>query len=91
MKRLLSALCILFSIVALGVYFMRIAQITAITDFTGLLLFVPTLLAIPGLIFAWPGKNEPKHPATVVLILLNALFLLSLPLIHFVGTLLLGV
>ena len=91
MKRIVSALCVFFAIFALTVYFVRISQISTITDFTGLLLFVPTILAIPGLIFSWQANKERKNSFTMILIVLNALFLLIMPLIHVVGTLTLGV
>ena len=91
MKKGLSALCVVLSILALAVYFFRISQNSTITDFTGLLLFVPTLLAIPGLIFACLVNKERQSPFAVLLIVFNALFLCSIPLMHFAGTLLLGV
>ena len=91
MKKFISALCVFVSIMALAVYFVRTSQVSTITDFTGFLLFVPTLLAIPGLIFAWSANKERKSPFTIALIVLNALFLFSILLIHFVGTLVLGV
>ena len=90
MKKTASTLCVVISILALTVYFVRTSQISTITDFTGFLLFVPTVLAIPGLIFAWLANKERKSPFTIVLIVLNVLFLLSIPLIHVVGTLVLG-
>jgi len=91
MKKIISALCVFIAILALTVYFVRTSQISTIADFTGLLLFVPTVLAIPGLIFACMANKERKSPFAIVLIVLNALFLLSIPLIHIVGTLVLGV
>ena len=91
MKKMISALCVFISIVALTVYFVRTSQISTITDFTGLLLFVPTVLAIPGLALAYLANKERKSPFTVALVVFNALFLLSIPLIHFAGTQFLGV
>ena len=91
MKKILSALCVCLSAVALTIYFVRTSQISTITDFTGLLLFAPTLLAIPGLIFAWLANKERKSAFAILLIVLNVLFLFSILLIHFVGTILLGV
>ena len=91
MKKIISALCVFISILAWIVYFVRTSQISTITDFTGLLLFVPALLAIPGVVFAWLANKERKSPFTIVLIVLNTLFLFSIQLIHFVGTLILGV
>ena len=91
MKKLISALCIAVSIIALIVYFVRTSQISTITDFTGLLLFVPTLLAIPGLLFAYLANKERKGSFAIILIICNVLLLLSIPFIHFAGTLMLGV
>ena len=91
MKKLISAICVFISVLALAIYFVRTSQLSTITDFTGFLLFVPTLLAIPGLIFAWTANKERKNSFTITLIVFNALFLLSIPLIHFAGTLVLGV
>ena len=91
MKKIVSSLCVVISVLALTVYFVRTSQISTIPDFTGLLLFVPTLLAIPGLIFAWLANKERKSPFTITLIVSNALSLFSILLIHFIGTLILGV
>ena len=91
MKKIISALCVFIAILSLTVYFVRTSQASTITDFTGLLLFVPTVLAVPGLIFARLANKKQKSSFAIVLIVLNALFLLSIPLIHIVGTLVLGV
>ena len=91
MEKIISALCVVISILALIVYFVCTSQISTITDFTGSLLFAPTLLAIPGLIFACLANKEQKSLFTTALIIVNTFFLFSLPLIHFAGTLLFGV
>ena len=91
MKKILSAVCVFLSILALTVYFVRTSRISPLTDFTGFLLFAPTLLAIPGVIFAYLANKGRKSPFAVALIVVHALFLVSIPLIHFGGTLLLGV
>ena len=91
MKKTISALCVFVSVLALIVYFVRTSRLSTITDFTGLLLFVPALLSIPGLIFAWLANRERKSSFTMILIVLNLLFLFSIQLMHIVGTLVLGV
>ena len=91
MKKFISVLCVVISILALAIYFVRTSQISTVTDFTGFLLFVPTLLSVPGFVFAWLVNKERKSPFTVALIIFNALLLFSIPLMHFAGTLILGV
>ena len=86
-----SALCVLLSISALTVYFVRTSQISTIRDATGSLLFVPTVLAIPGLIFAWTANKERKSLLTIALIVIHTLSLFSIWLIFFFGTLIFGV
>ena len=61
-----------------------------LTDFTGFLLFVPTLLAIPGLIFACLANKERTSSLNKGLIAINISLLLIVPIIHYGGTLLLG-
>ena len=91
MKKLISALCAGLSILAWVIYFVRVSRISTITDFTGLLLFVPTLLALPGSIFAFMANKEQKSPFTMALIIINVIFFFSLAIIHIFGTLLGGV
>jgi hypothetical protein len=91
MKKTLSALCVIISVAAMIVYFMRTSPHTTIADFTGLLLFVPTVASIPGLILALLSHRERKSRFAIALIIINALLIFTLPFIHFIGTLIFGV
>ena len=86
-----SVLCVVLSILALTVYFVRISQNSTMRDATGALLLVPTVLSIPGLFFAWAANKEWKSPLAIGLIVIHTLSLFSIWLMHFFGTLLLGV
>jgi|GEM_PF-2930604 len=90
MKKLISVLCALVSVLVLTAYFVRTSQVSTVTDLAGLLLFVPTVLSIPGMIFAYSANRERRSSVAVVPILVNALLLFSIPLMHFGGTLIFG-